>query len=62
MRFWLLLWFAIAPLGAAQAALRVFACEPEWASLATELGDGKLDVSVPPPPFRIPTIYRRGRA
>ncbi len=44
MRFWLLLWFAIAPLGAAQAALRVFACEPEWAALTRELGGDQVDV------------------
>ena len=30
----------------AQAALRVFACEPEWGALAQELGAGLLDVSV----------------
>ena len=29
----------------AQAALRVFACEPEWAALATELGGPLVDVS-----------------
>jgi zinc/manganese transport system substrate-binding protein len=29
----------------AQAALRVVACEPEWASLATELGGDRLQVS-----------------
>lgn len=29
----------------AQAALKVVACEPEWASLAKELGGDKLDVS-----------------
>ena len=28
----------------AQAALRVFSCEPEWASLASELGGDKLDI------------------
>ncbi|MCH9025610.1 MAG: zinc ABC transporter substrate-binding protein [Proteobacteria bacterium] len=28
----------------AQAALRVFTCEPEWASLAEELGGDKLDI------------------
>ena len=28
----------------AQAALRVFSCEPEWASLAEELGGDKLDI------------------
>ncbi len=28
----------------AHAALRVFTCEPEWASLATELGGDKLDI------------------
>jgi len=28
----------------AQAALRVFSCEPEWASLAGELGGDKLDI------------------
>jgi zinc/manganese transport system substrate-binding protein len=30
----------------AHAALRVFACEPEWGALAQELGAGLLDVSV----------------
>jgi zinc/manganese transport system substrate-binding protein len=30
----------------AQAALRVFACEPEWGSLAQELGGALVDVSV----------------
>ncbi|MDQ6684202.1 MAG: zinc ABC transporter substrate-binding protein [Pseudomonadota bacterium] len=30
----------------AQAALRVFACEPEWGALAQELGGGLVDVSV----------------
>src|SRR5213592_1813205 len=30
----------------AQAALRVFACEPEWAALAQELGGNLVDVSV----------------
>ncbi|MBL0726878.1 metal ABC transporter solute-binding protein, Zn/Mn family [Piscinibacter sp. HJYY11] len=29
----------------AQAALKVVACEPEWAALATELGGDKLEVS-----------------
>lgn len=36
-RFLTLLMMIAAPL-ASQAELRVFACEPEWASLATELG------------------------
>ena len=30
----------------AHAALRVFACEPEWGALAQELGGGNVDVSV----------------
>ena len=30
----------------AQAALRVFACEPEWGALAQELGGGLVDVTV----------------
>jgi zinc/manganese transport system substrate-binding protein len=30
----------------AQAALRVFACEPEWGALAQELGAGLVDVAV----------------
>src|SRR5438874_823977 len=30
----------------AQAALRVFACEPEWGALAQELGGNLVDVSV----------------
>jgi zinc/manganese transport system substrate-binding protein len=30
----------------ARAALRVFACEPEWGALAQELGGGNVDVSV----------------
>jgi zinc/manganese transport system substrate-binding protein len=30
----------------AQAALRVFACEPEWGALATELGGALVDVTV----------------
>src|SRR5450755_1566458 len=30
----------------AQAALRVFACEPEWGALVQELGGGNVDVSV----------------
>src|SRR5450755_4221940 len=30
----------------AQAALRVFACEPEWGALAQELGGSNVDVSV----------------
>ena len=30
----------------AQAALRVFACEPEWGALAQELGGSLVDVSV----------------
>ncbi|MGD8583287.1 MAG: zinc ABC transporter substrate-binding protein, partial [Gammaproteobacteria bacterium] len=28
----------------AQAALNVFACEPEWAALAKELGSDRLDI------------------
>jgi len=35
--------FIVAP---AQAALRVFACEPEWGALALELGGSLVDVSV----------------
>jgi len=35
--------FIVAP---AQAALRVFACEPEWGALAQELGGSLVDVSV----------------
>jgi len=30
--------------GTSQAALNVFACEPEWAALAKELGGDRLDV------------------
>ena len=30
----------------AQAALRIFACEPEWGALAQELGGSLVDVSV----------------
>src|SRR5690349_18565232 len=43
---------ALAALGAAatpapaQAALHVFACEPEWGALSTELGGGDVDVYV----------------
>jgi len=36
----LLLWLP----GAAQAALNVFACEPEWAALAKELGGERLEI------------------
>ena len=36
---------AFSPL-ATQAALRVFACEPEWGALAQELGGDQVDVSV----------------
>ena len=32
--------------GPAQAALRVFACEPEWGALAQQLGGDLVDVSV----------------
>lgn len=37
---------AAAPLTAAQAALNVFACEPEWAALAKEIGGDNLDIYV----------------
>ena len=36
---------ALAP-AHAQAALKVFACEPEWGALAQELGGDKVDVYV----------------
>jgi zinc/manganese transport system substrate-binding protein len=45
MLFLIGLMFAYAP-QAAWAGLRVFACEPEWASLARELGGDRLEVYV----------------
>lgn len=38
----------------AQAALRVFACEPEWGALAQELGGNLVDVSVATNAFQDP--------
>jgi len=46
-RFVLLgLLLAAAPCGGAQAALGVFACEPEWGALAKEIGGDNLDIYV----------------
>jgi zinc/manganese transport system substrate-binding protein len=42
----LVLLLAAAPLGGAQAAFSVFACEPEWAALAKEIGGDNLDIYV----------------
>ncbi|HEY1289095.1 MAG TPA: zinc ABC transporter substrate-binding protein, partial [Burkholderiales bacterium] len=39
---WLFFPFAIALSTAASAAVNVFACEPEWAALAHELGGDKV--------------------
>src|SRR5574340_408919 len=44
-RFVIALFAALAALPA-QAALRVFACEPEWGALAQELGGNRVDVAV----------------
>jgi hypothetical protein len=46
----------------AQAALRVFACEPEWGALAQELGAGLVDVSVATSALQDPTRSRPSRA
>lgn len=43
MKFLLALW-ALLVAGTAHAALNVFACEPEWAALANELGGDKVRV------------------
>ena len=37
--------FAVLLRSAGAEALEVFACEPEWAALATELGGDKVEVS-----------------
>jgi zinc/manganese transport system substrate-binding protein len=41
----LLMLFVVAFASPANAALRVFACEPEWAALATEIGGDRVEVS-----------------
>jgi zinc/manganese transport system substrate-binding protein len=45
---------ALAMAAPAQAALRVFACEPEWGALAQELGGPLVDVAVATTPLQDP--------
>jgi len=42
--FLLILFSQIITLGSAEAKINIFACEPEWASLAQEIGGDKLDI------------------
>lgn len=44
-RTYFLLLLAVLPLAPAQAALKVFSCEPEWAALVQELGGAQITVA-----------------
>jgi zinc/manganese transport system substrate-binding protein len=44
MRQWIVLLLSLGAAPAAQAAVEVFACEPEWAALARELGGEQVEV------------------
>jgi len=46
----------------AHAALKIFACEPEWGALAQELGGSLVEVSVATAPCRTRTRSRPSRA
>ena len=41
----------------ASAELRIFACEPEWAALAREIGGDKVTHIPPPMTDKTPTIF-----